>query len=110
MSEIPVQIAQKRIKLSQPVAEIGTDLPGGSLLAKEIVDLQLRKIREVAKRGDGYTDPDMVRSCRDMMAILADYAKHERDAAKSDRQRTALESLTEDQLDEAIAAYEKAKK
>ncbi len=110
MNEIAVAPPAKRIKLSQPLAAVGTDLPNGLALAKEILDAELLRIRNATKGEKSWLEPERMRATRDAMAIYESYTKIEAQAAKSDRQRTALESLTEDQLDEAIAAYEKGKR
>ena len=84
-----------------PEVEAEVSLSGGSALAQQIVDDQLRKVAQNLK-SQMELDPDHVRTIREMTQVLESLSKMEREQRREDKFGDQLRNLTEEQLDAII--------
>ena len=102
MKPTAVDIKPKRIVMPAAVDGVETDLAEGAALAKDIVNTQLRAVRDHAKALK-VIDGDEVKVLRDMASVYETLAKIERDERKADALTDRLANMT----DAELAAYEK---
>ena len=84
-----------------PPVEAEVSLRGGSALAQEIVDDQLRKVAQNLK-SQMVLDSEHVRTIREMTQVLESLSKIEREQRREDKFGDQLRGLTEEQLDAII--------
>lgn len=84
-----------------PPVEADVSLRGGSALAQEIVDDQLRKVAQNLK-SQMVLDSEHVRTIREMTQVLESLSKIEREQRREDKFGDQLRGLTEEQLDAII--------
>jgi hypothetical protein len=93
-----VKIEPKRVVDLPRAAAVGSDLPEGAALAKEIVNTQLRAVRDRIKHHS--IDSETVRNLRDMTAVYETLAGIERKERAADSLGDKLANMTDEQLDE----------
>lgn len=101
-----VKIEPKRVVSLPKAAEVTSEVPEGAALAKEIVNTQLRAVRDglrssTAKRsGLESLDPEAVKALRDMTAVYETLSGIERKERAADSLADRLASMTDAELDD----------
>lgn len=98
MTEREVTIERKRVVALPKAAAVDTDLPEGATLAREIVNTQLRAVRDQAKSRGGMVDGDSVKALRDMAAVYELLAGVERKERAADSLGDKLASMSDEEL------------
>lgn len=107
MSPIDVDIKPKRIVMPAPAPEVEDQREGGAVLAKEIIDHQLRHVRTMAKKYDGVVDGETVKSLKDMVSVYEMLAKIEREERRANNLFDRLAGMSDAQLEELERDLEK---